>query len=101
MNRNNDKIQQQAIQVIRSWREDWNKAAREALGVSLDREQQEVLSSVQHNPLTSVASGTARGKDFVAAVAAFLFLYLTPAGTATGSSLRTQRSPSQLQPTGR
>ena len=45
---------------------------------SLDKEQQEILSSVQYNRRTSVASGTARGKDFVAACAAICFLYLTP-----------------------
>ena len=63
---------------MRSWREDWNRFVRDGLGVTLDREQQEILSSVQFNPRTSVASGTARGKDFVAACAAISFLYLTP-----------------------
>lgn len=63
---------------MNSWRADWNRFVRDALGVTLDREQQEILSSVQFNPRTSVASGTARGKDFVAACAAVSFLYLTP-----------------------
>lgn len=66
------------MDLINSWREDWNKFVREALGVSLDSEQQEILRSVQMNRRTSVASGTARGKDFVAACAALCFLYLTP-----------------------
>lgn len=69
---------QAGISLIDSWRRDWNKFVREALGVTLDREQQEILSSVQFNLRTSVASGTARGKDFVAACAAISFLYLTP-----------------------
>lgn len=60
------------------WRADWNRFAREALGARLDQEQQAILSAFQHNPLVAVASGTARGKDFVAAVCAICFMYLTP-----------------------
>ena len=71
-------IKKLSFEVINSWRADWNKFVREAFGVNLDPEQQEILSSVQHNRRTSVASGTARGKDFVAACAAISFLYLTP-----------------------
>lgn len=71
-------MQRKGVALLNSWRADWNKFVREALGVTLDREQQEILSSVQFNPRTSVASGTARGKDFVAACAAVSFLYLTP-----------------------
>ena len=71
-------LRQRGISLLNDWRADWNKFVREALGVTLDREQQEILSSVQFNPRTSVASGTARGKDFVAACAAVSFLYLTP-----------------------
>lgn len=66
------------IRLLDSWRADWCKFAREALGVNLDAEQEAILRSVQFNPRTSVASGTARGKDFVAAVAAVCFMYLTP-----------------------
>lgn len=61
-----------------SWSKDWNLFAREMLHVNLDPEQQAILSSCQYNSRTSVASGTARGKDFVSAVAAICFLYLTP-----------------------
>lgn len=62
------------------WRADggWKLFAREVLQVQLDREQEAILDSVQKNKMTSVASGTARGKDFVSAVAALCFLYLTP-----------------------
>ncbi|WP_337043767.1 hypothetical protein [Emticicia sp. 17c] len=63
---------------IGDWRNDWCLFAREALGVNLDAEQEAILRSVQVNPRTSVVSGTARGKDFVAAVAAICFMYLTP-----------------------
>lgn len=79
MARNDDNImRQRGVALLNSWRADWNRFVRDALGVTLDREQQEILSSVQFNPRTSVASGTARGKDFVAACAAVSFLYLTP-----------------------
>lgn len=63
---------------FRKWRDDWNLFAKEMLQVNLDREQQAILNSCQFNSRTSVASGTARGKDFVSAVAALCFLYLTP-----------------------
>lgn len=78
MTRNDEIIQRKGVALLNSWRADWNRFVRDALGVTLDREQQEILSSVQFNPRTSVASGTARGKDFVAACAAVSFLYLTP-----------------------
>ena len=71
-------IRQKGLGLIDAWRADWNKFVSEAFGVYLDPEQQAILSSVQHNRRTSVASGTARGKDFVAACAAMSFLYLTP-----------------------
>ena len=64
--------------LFETWRKDWNKFIKEALGVNLDREQQEIVTSVQNNKLVSVRSGTARGKDFVAACIAVCFLYLTP-----------------------
>lgn len=77
-------LKQKGIDLILSWKADWRKFAREALGVNLDAEQEAILHSVQHNPRTSVASGTSRGKDFVAAVAALCFLYLTPEWNADG-----------------
>lgn len=66
------------IRRIDEWRADWNKFVRECLGANLDKEQQAILDSVQHNHRTSVVSGTSRGKDFVAACASLCFLYLTP-----------------------
>lgn len=71
-------IHQCKMSLLSEWRKDWVRFAQEALGVTLDSEQQEILRSVQFNRRTSVASGTARGKDFVAACAAMCFLYLTP-----------------------
>lgn len=79
-----NKLKTKGVSLINSWRADWNKFAREALGVTLDEEQQAILHSVQVNPRTSVASGTARGKDFISAVAALCFLYLTPKWNSKG-----------------
>jgi len=57
------------------WRADWNTMAREAFNVKLDPEQQEILAAIQTERRVSVRSGTSRGKDYVAAVAALCFLY--------------------------
>lgn len=73
-----DEIRYRAILLMDRWREDWNLFAHDVLGVCLDSEQQKILAAVQTEPMVSVASGTARGKDFVAAVASMCFLYLTP-----------------------
>lgn len=70
--------QQAAADRIELYVKDWNLFAQEMLGVYLDPEQAAVLTSVQNNKRTSVRSGTSRGKDFVAAVAAMCFFYLTP-----------------------
>lgn len=77
------------IERWESWfkdcKQDWNKFAYEGLGVRLDKEQRRILSGVQHNNKISVVSGTARGKDFVAAIASLCFLILTP--VSDGDSL--------------
>ncbi|WP_130893084.1 hypothetical protein [Paraprevotella xylaniphila] len=67
-----------AIRYMKAWREDWCKFAHDVLHARLDKEQQAILHSVQHNPMTAVASGTSRGKDYIAACAAMCFMYLTP-----------------------
>lgn len=69
---------EQAKKQFEAWRKDWCLFAKQMLRVSLDPEQEAILRSVQINKMTTVASGTARGKDFVSAVAAVCFLYLTP-----------------------
>lgn len=69
---------------IESWINDWCLFAREAMEIELDAEQESILRAVQNGKRISVASGTARGKDFIAAVAAICFLYLTPAETKNG-----------------
>ncbi len=78
MTKQTDRERKAAIGLMNAWRADWVRFAQEALGVTLDKEQQDILHSVQFNRRTSVASGTARGKDFVAACAAMCFMYLTP-----------------------
>jgi hypothetical protein len=66
----------------------------------LDHEQQAIISSVQHNPMTAVASGTARGKDFVAACASLCFLYLTPKFSKDGRLVENTKV-AMTAPTGR
>ncbi|MDO4691885.1 MAG: hypothetical protein Q4A64_03320 [Porphyromonadaceae bacterium] len=84
---------------MRAWRADWNKFVREVLHARLDREQQAIIDSVQHNPRTAVASGTARGKDFVSACAAICFMYLTP--RFKGGKLIANTKIAMTAPTGR
>lgn len=79
-----DSLLERGVSLMDSWRADWNKFAREVFRVRLDSEQAAILESVQHNPRVSVVSGTARGKDFVAACAATCFLYLTPRWDSRG-----------------
>jgi len=71
-------ITDKEIDVFKAWRNDWNKFAKEVLKVNLDIEQQKILAAIQTEQRVSVCSGTARGKDFIAAVASVCFLYLTP-----------------------
>lgn len=71
--------------AIEYWSQDWNRFCRDVLGARLDKEQQDIISSVQYNPLTAVASGTARGKDYVSACASVCFMYLTPRFDESGA----------------
>jgi len=64
------------IDILSSYEGDWNKFAREGLGVRLDRKQRRILESMQIHRRTSVRSGHAAGKDYVAAVGSLCFLYL-------------------------
>ncbi len=73
---------------------------RDVLKARLDREQQEIISSVQFNKLTAVASGTARGKDFVAACASMCFMYLTPKFNSKGELVDNTKV-AMTAPTGR
>lgn len=86
--------------IWEDWQGDWVLAADELLGVTLDDEQKAILRAVQNNKMVSVVSGTARGKDFVAAVAAFLFMYLTPAFDTEGNLIANTKV-ALTAPTGR
>jgi hypothetical protein len=88
------------IILFKSWQNDWNKFVREVLKARLDKEQQDIISSVQHNPMTTVASGTARGKDFVAACACLCFFYLTPKWNEDGNLIENTKV-AMTAPTGR
>ena len=81
------KIRQQASTLFASWRADWNRFLVDVCGVELDDSQREIITAIQHNKRVSVRSGTARGKDFVAACAAVCFLYLTPRWDASGNMI--------------
>jgi len=71
-------VERESIELVNAHLNDWCLFAQDVLGVYLDDEQKAILRSVQINPRTVVKSGTARGKDFVCAVASVCFLYLTP-----------------------
>lgn len=85
---------------MKLWRADWNKFVRDVLKARLDQEQQNIISSVQFNPMTAVASGTARGKDFVSACACLCFFYLTPRFDNTGKLTKNTKV-AMTAPTGR
>lgn len=63
---------------MRAWRKDWCLFAKQVLHARLDEEQKAILRAVQKERMVAVASGTARGKDYIAAVACLCFMYLTP-----------------------
>lgn len=70
----NDKWQKK----MKAWRADWTLFAKQVLHARLDEEQKAILRAVQNERMVAVASGTARGKDYIAAVACICFMYLTP-----------------------
>jgi len=45
------------IKKFKEWQSDWNLFCKEVLKANLDKEQRAIITSVQHNPLTAVASG--------------------------------------------
>lgn len=60
-------LSDKAALYMQAWRDDWCKFCSDVLKARLDKEQQDIIHSVQYNRMTAVASGTARGKDFCAA----------------------------------
>jgi len=85
-NYNNELEKQQYF--FKKWRADWNTFVSDVLKANLDKEQQAIIRAVQHEPMVAVASGTARGKDFVAACAALCFMYLTPRWNRKGELVK-------------
>jgi len=69
-------IDEECVILRRKFQSDWNKFARDILGVRLDRRQRRILEAIQVSRRVSVRSGHAAGKDYVAAVASLCFLYL-------------------------
>lgn len=89
------------VDLLQDCKNDWCLFASDVLGANLDDEQKAILRSVQFNPKTTVKSGTARGKDFVAAVAAMCFMYLTPGFDESGKLIENTKvfltAPTDLQ----
>lgn len=85
---------------MKLWRDDWCLFAKEVLKSRLDEEQKAILRSVQINPMTAVASGTARGKDYISAVACVCFFYLTPRFDKDGRLIKNTKI-AMTAPTGR
>jgi hypothetical protein len=71
-------IDAESKKLIKAWKSDWCKFAKDVLKAGLDPQQEEILRAVQHHRRVSVSSGTARGKDYVAAVASVCGLLLMP-----------------------
>lgn len=82
------------------YQKDWCRFAKDVLRISLDPQQEAILRGVQHHKMVSVRSGTARGKDFVAAAAALCFLYLTPEFDDNGEMIASTKI-ALTAPTGR
>lgn len=93
-------LESKALHRMKLWRDDWPLFAKEVLHARLDNEQKAILTALQHNKMVAVASGTARGKDFVAAVAAVCFLYLTPRFDKEGNLVKNTKV-AMTAPTGR
>lgn len=92
--------EQKEINKMIAWRNDWCLFAKEVLHARLDEEQKAILRSVQHDKMVAVASGTARGKDYIAACAAICFLYLTPQFDKEGNLVKNTKI-AMTAPTGR
>lgn len=73
-----DRDYAKATRLMKSWRDDWVRFVVDVLKGKPDKEQEDIIHAVQTNNLIAVKSGTARGKDWVAACCAVSFMYLTP-----------------------
>lgn len=68
-------ITNECIELWKDYKNDWNRLAVEVFGVKLDDHQKKILEAIQKSKRVSVRSGHARGKDYIAAIAAICFLY--------------------------
>lgn len=88
------------IKKFNYWRSDWPAFVVDVLKGKPDKDQIAIIESFQHNPMTAVASGTARGKDWTAACCAVCFMYLTPKFDAKGNLVKNTKI-AMTAPTGR
>ena len=65
------------VDIFLSWQKDWCLLQR-MFSKWLDEEQEAILRAVQDNKMDCSGSWYGTRKDFVGAVAAICFLYLTP-----------------------
>lgn len=93
-------IKNSYISKFKEWQADWNKFVYDVLEARLDAEQRMIIDKVQTEKMVAVASGTARGKDYVAACASLCFLYLTPKWNAEGRLIENTKV-ALTAPTGR
>lgn len=93
-------VEEKGRSRMQAWRNDWPLFAKEVLHARLDDEQIAILRAVQTERMVAVASGTARGKDYIAAVAAICFMYLTPRFDRDGNLVKNTKI-AMTAPTGR
>lgn len=93
-------VEEKGKSRMQAWRNDWPLFAKEVLHARLDAEQIAILRAVQTERMVAVASGTARGKDYIAAVAAICFMYLTPRFDKEGNLVKNTKI-AMTAPTGR
>ena len=67
-------INQKAKDRMMRWRDDWVLFSQEVLHANPDLEQQAIIRAVQTEPRVAVASGTSRGKDWLASCCAVCLL---------------------------
>ena len=93
-------VNQKAKDRMLRWRDDWVLFSREVLHANPDYEQQQIIRAVQTQPRVAVASGTSRGKDWLASCCAMCFMYLTPRFDKYGNLVKNTKI-ALTAPTGR
>ena len=93
-------VSQKAKDRMMRWRDDWVLFSQEVLHANPDLEQQAIIRAVQTKPRVAVASGTSRGKDWLASCCAMCFMYLTPRFDKYGNLVKNTKI-ALTAPTGR